>query len=100
MKKIILTFVVGIFILSCFGAGAINNEVQPNDFINKETEPEDIGSQSFTHNVLVEYGTTSTCPNCPPVRGFLNTIYNSGNYDFYYVTLNADKEPLANSRYW
>ena len=100
MKKIILFSVIGIFIISSFGAGAIKNDVQPNHSINKETELEGIVSQSFTHNVLVEYGTTSTCPNCPPVRGFLNTIYNSGDYDFYYVTLNADKEPLANSRYW
>lgn len=56
--------------------------------------------RDFTHNVLAEFGTTSSCPHCPPVSSYLYDIYNSGDYDFYYVTLNADHEPLALARYW
>lgn len=88
MKKILLTSVIIIgLILSSFGAYAIDEKKDENE-------------RDFTHNVLAEFGTTSSCPHCPPVSNYLYDIYNSGDYDFYFLTLNADHEPLANARYW
>ena len=47
--------------------------------------------QEFTHTVNVEYGTLTTCPPCVTASAQLYSIYNSGNYDFYYVTLVYDE---------
>ena len=87
--------IIGVLILGTFGAVALNSDVEKSEL--KETS---MGKMDFTHNVLAEYGTTSSCPHCPPVSGYLYDICNSGDYDFYFVTLNADHEPLANARYW
>jgi glutaredoxin len=52
----------------------------------------------YTHTVLAEQCTASWCPHCPPVSGYLDTIYSSGDYDFYYVALVDDKNPYARQR--
>lgn len=44
-------------------------------------------NQEFTHSVLVEYGTMTTCPPCVTAHAQLNSIYDSGDLDFNYVTL-------------
>ncbi len=100
MKKIFPIVIIGIFLLSGFGASALNNSIKETSSKTIEFQQEISEDRSYTHNVLVEFGTISTCSHCPAVRGYLNTIFSSDNYDFYYVTLNADKEPLANARYW
>jgi hypothetical protein len=43
--------------------------------------------QEFTHTVFVEYATLTTCPPCVTASNQLYSIYNSGNFDFYYVSL-------------
>jgi hypothetical protein len=100
MNKILPIVLIGIFILSGFGASALNEDIKDTNSKTIEYQAQSIDDKAFTHNVLVEYGTTTSCPHCPPVRGYLNTIYSSGDYDFFYITLNADKESLANARYW
>jgi len=52
----------------------------------------------FTHTVLGEEASATWCVHCPPVMTILNNIYNSGQYDFYYVALVADMNSYANSR--
>ena len=99
MKKIFPIVIIGIFILSGFGASALNNDIEETSSNNLEYQQSTKG-QAYTHTVLAEFGTTSSCPHCPAVKNYLDTIYSSGDYDFYYITLNADKEPLANARYW
>ncbi|MEA2054263.1 MAG: PKD domain-containing protein [Candidatus Thermoplasmatota archaeon] len=53
---------------------------------------------NFTHTVLAEYGTLSTCPHCPPASSQLYDIYTSGDYNFYYVSLVYDKNHRAGKR--
>lgn len=53
--------------------------------------------ENFTHTVMVEYGTTTTCPYCVIASGQLYSIYNSGDLDFYYVSLVGDQ---GNSNVW
>lgn len=48
-------------------------------------------TEDFTHTVLAEYASKSTCPHCPAASSQLNSIYNSGDCDFYYVTIVTDK---------
>ena len=59
MKKILFIYmIVGALLISSFGAYAVNE---------KKT---DGNTRDFTHNVLAEFGTTSTCPHCPPVSNY------------------------------
>jgi len=48
----------------------------------------------FTHAVLAEYATATTCPYCVIASSQLYSIYNSGDLDFYYVSLVYDKGNL------
>jgi glutaredoxin len=100
MNKILPIVIIGIFILSGFGASALNEDIKDTNSKTIESQAQTIDEKAFTHNVLVEYGTTSSCPHCPAVRFYLDTIFSSGDYDFFYITLNGDKNPLANARYW
>jgi len=51
-----------------------------------------------THTVLGEYGTASWCPHCPGVCTKLDNIYQSGDYDFIYVSLVDDLNSAAQGR--
>lgn len=50
--------------------------------------------ENFTHSVLTEYGTLTTCGPCVTASSQLYSIYNSGDLDFYYVSLVWDKGNL------
>jgi hypothetical protein len=62
------------------------------------TFPEITGTDDFTHTVLVEYGATTSCGPCVNASRQLSDLYNSGEYDFYYVSLVKDKNDAANLR--
>ena len=53
----------------------------------------------YTHTVLAEYASLSYCPHCPPVSEYMNELYTSGEYNFYYVTLVVDKSSKAYYRF-
>ncbi|MFC2154455.1 hypothetical protein ACFLRC_03110 [Candidatus Altiarchaeota archaeon] len=53
-------------------------------------EGHNASDEDFTHTVLVEFGTGTAGPFCPIVADYLSTIFNSGDYQFYYVTLVYD----------
>lgn len=95
MRKIILILVVGVFILSSFGAGAINNKIQLNHIKN---EGEITGSPDNTHTAFGEYATSTTCGYCKYAHGALKELYTEGEYDFNYITLVCNKNPKAASR--
>ncbi len=100
LRKILPFVVLGILILCGLGAGALSNVNEKFGLKTKEYKTPVYEESVFTHYVLVEFGATSSNSQCPAVSGYLNDIYTSGNYDFYFVTLNTDREPLASSRYW
>jgi glutaredoxin len=65
---------------------------------NKEIErPKNTSFDDFTHTVIAEYGSLTTCPYCVTASSQLNSIYNLGDLDFYFVTLVGD-EGNANVR--
>jgi hypothetical protein len=47
-----------------------------------------------THTVLGEYGTMTTCGPCVTASSQLYSIYNSGDFEFYYVSLVFDTNYL------
>jgi len=55
-------------------------------------------NDDFSHTVFIEEGTATWCQYCPNMGHALESIYDSGDYPFYYVALVTDKEPDAQSR--
>jgi thiol-disulfide isomerase/thioredoxin len=91
MKKIIPIIIVGIFVLSGFGAVALDSDdlvIEKKDGIERDQ----------THTVFAEYGTATWCGYCKYAHGALKEIDSEGNYDFFYVSLVDDKNPTAASR--
>ncbi len=60
-------------------------------------EPEDNGP-SLEHTVFIEEGTGTWCSNCPQVSEILHDLYESSDYNFYYVSMVEDKNTKAASR--
>lgn len=59
----------------------------------------EISSQTtFTHTVLCELHTTTSCPNCPTAVMALKNLYQNDTYQFYFVTLISDVNPNARQR--
>jgi hypothetical protein len=98
MRKILPICVIGVLILSGFGAVALNSDVKK---LNSETiEIEASGNEKldFTHSVLGEFGTATWCGYCRYAHGALKELWAEGELDFYYVTLVCDKNGKASSR--
>jgi len=86
MKKYILIgFVITLLIVSTGNAIAYNDKIQTT-------------SKDFTHTVFVEECTATWCPNCPYGAEALYSIYQSGDYAFYYVALVDDMNSIAKDR--
>ena len=86
MKKYFLAIViVTILLLPVVGASDLlaSNKTEkkaPLNYLEDE----------FTHGVFTEYATTTNCGYCPEASSQLYSIYDSGDYNFYYVSLVAD----------
>ena len=87
MKRIFVVSVMAIILLMPL-IGAVN--LTKSDEDNQELV-KNISTYDFTHTVLVEYASKSTCPHCPTASSQLYSIYDSGDYPFYYVTMVTDK---------
>jgi len=55
-------------------------------------------TENFTHTVFIEEGTATWCQYCPSMAEALYTVYQSGEYPFYFVALIHDKSPGAADR--
>jgi glutaredoxin len=94
MKKYVMICIVVLMMLVPM-AGASN--LLSTNKIEIKT-PVSTNAEEFTHNVFVEYATTTTCGYCPTASSQLYSIYNSGDYDFYYVSLVANMNTKAYNR--
>ena len=63
---------------------------------NSDDENDD--DQNSIHYVFVEEGTETDCKSCPAVADILHELYESGKYNFYYVSLVRDRSSKANTR--
>jgi len=54
--------------------------------------------EDLEHFVLVEEATATWCVNCPAVAEILHELYESNEYNFYYVSLIEDKNSKAHDR--
>jgi PKD repeat protein len=86
-KKNSYTFLIALSLFLVSFAGIAISE--------KEIIEED--SKDYTHTVMVEVGTASWCPSCPPANTAWHSNYESGNYDFEYCEMVIDHNPVGDS---
>jgi hypothetical protein len=55
-------------------------------------------NEDFTHTVFLEKGTATWCPSCPKMAYKLKSIYEAGDFPFYYVSMVIDESSVANRR--
>ncbi len=72
--------------------GLSQDDVMENQAIQK------ISTNDFTHTVLCEFGSYSTCAPCTNSAQYLHDIFKSNTLDFYYVSLVEDKSTIAHNR--
>lgn len=97
MKKVISICIIGFFILSSFGAVALNNDIEYLDLKNLNLDKTGDQDRDYTHKVLVEIGTGSWCYWCQFTNAVMHDIYTNGDYNFEYVEL-VDSNPIADQR--
>jgi hypothetical protein len=95
MKKIILLIIATVLLVSPFVAATTMTASDKTQA--QRTMPST--TLEFTHNVFIEEGTTTWCPNCPNAAEALYSLYNTSEYPFYFVALISDQNPLAQNRF-
>ncbi|PNX48541.1 MAG: hypothetical protein BV459_02155 [Thermoplasmata archaeon M11B2D] len=96
MKKIIILVVAAVLFISPFVAASTTISTE-------KTSSQDIMPSKrieFTHTVFIEEATTTWCPNCPNAAEALYSLYNGGEYPFYFVALVSNQNPIAKNRFW
>ncbi len=95
MKKILILLVMIIMGASSL-AGVANATISNKDDTNLPVK--NVLDGDFTHTVFAEYATTTWCPSCPTASEALYSIYQSGDYPLYYISLISDVNPVAQKR--
>jgi hypothetical protein len=54
--------------------------------------------EDLVHTVLVEEASTTTCTYCTKISNYIDDLYETGTYNFYYVSLVSDESSLALQR--
>lgn len=57
-----------------------------------------VKNEDFTHTVFCEIGTATWCSACPYMADEVHSVYEQGDYPFFYIELVTDKSNLANAR--
>ena len=92
-KNILLGLITTLVIASTVGAAPVSTPEMLTDI-----EEYNQNFNGFTHTVFAEECTATWCPNCPMAAEALYTIYQSGDYPFYYVSLVNDMTSVAKER--
>ncbi|MBN2066414.1 MAG: thioredoxin family protein [Candidatus Thermoplasmatota archaeon] len=95
MKKITILIVAAVLFLSLFIAASTTTAVE-----DKQSQSVSSLTAEFTHAVFIEEGTTTWCPSCPNAAEALFSLYESGEYPFYFVALVINQNPIAQNRFW
>lgn len=96
IRKLIGASVLFIMLFSAFAGATSSMEIATESTFVRNNSPEKL--DDYTHTVMVEACTLSTCPSCATAAAVMHDIYYSGEYDFYYVALVANKNSYANAR--
>ena len=88
MKKMFIILLMTIVVITSLNGVASTTKISIE---NTDNQIKNVLNDNQTHTVLAEYATTTECPYCPTASSQLYSIYNSGDYDFDFVTIVADK---------
>ncbi len=92
MKKYLISGILALILfMPMVGAG---------DVITTEKSQviETSSTNELTHTVLIEYVGLTTCGYCPTASSQLHSIDDSGDLDFFYVSMITDANPRVRSR--
>ncbi|MCK4416267.1 MAG: hypothetical protein KAU84_03855, partial [Thermoplasmatales archaeon] len=93
MTTLLLAFMMmAIIIVSPLMMAFAQNEEIDYNVVQKSIKEE------YTHTVLCEFGTYSTCGPSSDAAHFLHDIFDPDNLDIYYVSLVDDKSTIAHNR--
>ena len=84
MKKYLILCAIAIMLMVPIAGATTTIDAAKNEQLNP------LSKQDFTHTVIVEYATLTTCGPCVTASTQLYNIYNDGDLDFYYVSLVGD----------
>ncbi|MBN1280867.1 MAG: hypothetical protein JXA00_04380 [Candidatus Thermoplasmatota archaeon] len=96
MKNIGMSVIAAVLFLSPFAAASTLPSMEHTSVLTTTITT----TADFTHTVFIEEGTTTTCPSCPNAAEALASLYDSGEYPFYFVALVCDENQLASNRFW
>jgi hypothetical protein len=98
MRKILPFVVIGILILSGFGAVATYSDNE--NFESEKIDYKNIGNREnvYSHTILGEFGTATWGAYCKYAHGALKNIYAGQWHPFYYVSLVCNKNTHAYQR--
>jgi hypothetical protein len=91
MKKFVIICLAAILLSTAFGATALPSS--DTTTIAENTK----GRTDYTHTVLAEEASATWCGYCPEVMAYMHQLYDSGQYDFYYITL---LDPQGTGQSW
>jgi len=87
-RKIVILFLfLAIIILGVSISQASTNSRNSKDQVLVAESDSQSRAQSSTHTVFAEYFTTGWCVYCPSASENLKSIYDSKDYDFYFVSM-------------
>jgi len=92
MRRIIIGVLICMLVLST-GMGAFSSEIIPK----KPTEPEPI-DRDYSHTILGEFFTMTTCVPCKYSHQALKELYAEGYHPFYYITYVYNKNNNSRMR--
>ncbi|UCD13177.1 MAG: hypothetical protein JSW60_06355 [Thermoplasmatales archaeon] len=87
MKKFLPICLVGVLLLSGFGAVALNTDLEILDSETIGYGQTGDGRNDYTHTVFVEVATGQFCGPCHSWNTNIYNAYKSGDYDFEYVEM-------------
>ena len=93
MKRIIIGVLISMLVLSS-GMGAFSAAVTPK----RPTEPEPIEDRDYSHNILGEFFTMTTCVPCKYSHRALVNLYEGEYHPFYYITYVYNKNNHSKMR--
>lgn len=89
MKKMFIILLMTIVVITSLNGVASTTKISIEDTTDNQIK--NVLNDNQTHAVLAEYATTTACPYCPTASSQLYSIYSSGDYDFDFVTIVANK---------
>jgi hypothetical protein len=87
MKKIIITLLIQMLILSGFSTIAIKNDINNYDFKTGIIAKTVNMGGDYTHTVFLEIGNTQFCGGCDFWNKDVYDLYSKGDHDFEYVNM-------------